>query len=476
MILPDEEVCEPHPKTQQPRVPEGAGGSSAQRSDTPVDDGDVPPPYSPGTHTTPLLGDSMRIYRKRAKKRFFDTLCTSIATIVLSAAILWLWIDIRIDGGHRKKKEKVVEGIGSCTNADDGAGILYPYPGDDKYYANLAVHILSEVPSVLITSPRDMAFGQINVISTPEFRGPRPEFRVRAGHRSIQVLKHVYLCGNVINGSQFVASVFIAPFLDEKDIPKEKVQFDISFYLPNYSYRSSKPTRFKELKMDMPYFTHVFEPMAQYAYFHNLSIRATESPVLLKGVKAGNVRIQNNGGPINANLSIVESAHIQGHRSVIEAELNVTNMNPEPGQVYISSTEGALMSAFRLFTPSGTDGTFNITTRTGQSSANVTFLESPPQSELLLDTVADRGSLGITLPPAFEGDFRLQSQSVEINMRKDLKDPLGHNRQRDVRYRLTGPGDHSDNVDGSVRWLPQTKKVQGNVSVVANHCPALLVV
>jgi hypothetical protein len=114
-------------------------------------------------------------------------------------------------------------------------------------------------------------------------------------------------------------------------------------------------------------------------------------------------------------------------------------------------------------------GAFNVTTTTSNGPLAVDFPASPVDSKLTLGAKTSNSPVSLSLNPAYEGSFKLQTSSwfkAEANVDKEVVDPSGKDRKRNVVIENTGRG----SLSGSVNWDgDKGHEVEGVVDVSTSN-------
>jgi len=139
------------------------------------------------------------------------------------------------------------------------------------------------------------------------------------------------------------------------------------------------------------------------------------------------------------------------------------------------SSNAAIDADISLVSASGSGGFFDITTTTSNSDLNIDFPASPVDSQLELEARTSNGLANIYLNPAYEGRFSLTTSSIfgnSINEHKDVVDPSGRKRRRQLKYKQIGRG----TLEGTVQWegTRGERKPNGAVVVRTSNSPISL--
>jgi hypothetical protein len=89
----------------------------------------------------------------------------------------------------------------------------------------------------------------------------------------------------------------------------------------------------------------------------------------------------------------------------------------------------------------------------------------------MLDVFVAKGPLSVSLPTTFEGVFAVRSERPRLQVRRQVPDPLGHNRTRQVGWANNG----TVGPKGTVWWVPQEGEPRGDVNLSAPGGSATLV-
>jgi len=115
---------------------------------------------------------------------------------------------------------------------------------------------------------------------------------------------------------------------------------------------------------------------------------------------------------------------------------------------FLSSPVKASIS---LTSVSNSGGAFNVTTTTSNGPLTVNFPASPVDFKLILGAKTSNSPVSVSLNPAYEGTFNLHTSSwfkSEANVNKEVVDPSGKDRKRNVVINNIGRG----SLSGIVNW------------------------
>ncbi len=98
------------------------------------------------------------------------------------------------------------------------------------------------------------------------------------------------------------------------------------------------------------------------------------------------------------------------------------------------------------------DASYAVSATTSNSDLRLRFAVQPVDSRLDLSASTTNGPTDISMHPAYEGRFVLQSSTeAHIREKRDVRDPSGHGRERHVHYREL-QSSRLKVVEGRVQW------------------------
>lgn len=127
-----------------------------------------------------------------------------------------------------------------------------------------------------------------------------------------------------------------------------------------------------------------------------------------------------------------------------------------------------MKASISLTSVSDVGGAFNVTTTTSNGPLAVDFPASPVDSKLTLSAKTSNSPAYVSLNPAYEGIFKLQTSpwfKAEVNVDKDVVDPSGKDRKRNVVIKDVVRG----SLSGSVNWDGEDGREAEGVVDVSTH-------
>lgn len=486
MILTDETEQGPSNKSHLARseqqAEEGepdAGASDNGRSSSTPENTAPPPPYSPPTETDPLVRKLHERSIRGARRRFFRALLMACFVLTLAWASIVsvvLVFTLRDRAGRERGPDTSVpehelpEELGECIPASKWSGIIAPFPGDSLHYTNLVYNIPSDGNGLIINSPPRLASGLVEIMSPENYVGPSIQFYIRAGHRNVTMLEHLYSCKAELEDGRYMHTLHIA--FNNTDKSTEDIFFDIGVKLPNKSFYGNM-SHFPSLETNMPHFRHIIRKMTsdQYTHFGSVALTTTNSPVIVENLNADKVYIMANRGTVDAQINATSRVQIHAPDGKISANLNLTN-HPGIGNtsVTLTTSHGTLSSNFWLHSSTVIEGDFSILTRNAHAGTSVAVRTAPVNSTLHLDAFASQGSVHAALPPAFEGVFMARASRPSVHVTRGISDPAKEGRKREVVTAKNSAGE----IGGRVWWVPMKRDSYGKAMLSAPGGQAVL--
>ncbi|KAI0302893.1 hypothetical protein B0F90DRAFT_180798 [Multifurca ochricompacta] len=209
-----------------------------------------------------------------------------------------------------------------------------------------------------------------------------------------------------------------------------------------------------------------------------------------QSVVGDSIIVEGQNGEIGGSFNATAFLKLSTTNGPINVSLDANNTAPsKPTVVSLKSTNGPLNSTISLSTNSstGTGGYFRVYAHTTNAPLTLSFSKktAPPDSRLVLDATTENAPTHVSLYPAFEGGFLLQTTRFRPTLLYEegdggiIKDPAGRGRERNVNVRVVA----GRAIIGNVSWVvPSGEHVQeganssaGWVSVFTRNAPATLV-
>ncbi|KAJ3796304.1 hypothetical protein GGU11DRAFT_788851 [Lentinula aff. detonsa] len=174
--------------------------------------------------------------------------------------------------------------------------------------------------------------------------------------------------------------------------------------------------KLKSFETDLPMFSHLVDNLASTVYFRTISLRTSNTPILVESIGAGKANIETNNAPIDglfaANSSLrmtTNNSHIRASvflQSNDAASFSELTMRTSNGPISGSIILGAPLSST---TTSERGGNFSINASTQLGGLSLTFPSAPQSCNLHLHGSTSLGPADITLPKTYEGTFHAQT-------------------------------------------------------------------
>jgi len=271
------------------------------------------------------------------------------------------------------------------------------------------------------------------------------------------------------------------------------------------------PLVIKNFETDVHNTAHRIGDLNKKVFFEFISLSGSNGPVTAKSLAVTKGKIHSSNGPISGNFNSTTSLTVETSNGPVSGNFNsgtdltVNTSNGPISGIYNTTTvltlstsnspirvavglesntkgstpifnartsNGVLEADVSLTSNSASGGSFNVTATSSNAPLRVTFPASPLDSKLNFNGRTSNGHATVSLNPAYEGSFNLQTSSIfsaSLNRNPNVKDPSGKERKRQVQYRTIGKGV----LTGEVHWDAKQKN-QGLVTVRTSNSPILL--
>ncbi|KAG5719396.1 hypothetical protein E4T56_gene13462 [Termitomyces sp. T112] len=295
---------------------------------------------------------------------------------------------------------------------------------------------------------------------------------VKASYRFPEALDTVDVCIVTRSEGEIGLGIFSSP----RSHPSHRravLQFAVTVNLPRVEEGSL--LNVKAFETDMPLFIHEIGDLNGFVHFDSISLKTSNLPIRVKSLEAEKASIVTTNSPIEGEFH--SSSSLKLYTSNSPVDVHVTLFNADGGNytnLDISTSNSAIKGTLALESANESRGKFKIFARTSVSPLQLSFVEAPVDSVLLLDATTSLGPAAVSLDSTYEGSYTavtsLQRPSILFN--PDVEDPAGKGRKRQMRSSPSrGPI-----ASGTVRWSDgdDHKKLLGNVNVRTSLAPLTL--
>jgi hypothetical protein len=251
-----------------------------------------------------------------------------------------------------------------------------------------------------------------------------------------------------------------------------QVGFEITIILPELS-GDSAPLTIKNFETDFGNSVHRIGDLNGKVFFDSISLRGSNGPIGVKSLTATKGKIHSSNGPILGTFNTTKVLILETSNSPIRVNVGLESDKDGSSPVFNARTSnGKLEADISLISAAGSGGAFNIVATTSNSPLRVDFPASPIDSKLSLKAATSNSPAVVSLNPAYEGSFTLQTSRLSASIRRkaEVEDPTGKERKRQVNYRTIG----KRIVTGEVYWESDEKTAAGVVDVRTSNSPIVL--
>jgi len=207
--------------------------------------------------------------------------------------------------------------------------------------------------------------------------------------------------------------------------------------------------------------------------FEVLSLRGSNGGVHSKSFFAQWADIRTSNGRIEGYYNVSDYLQLHTSNGRVDVDIDFNQDTSKKGVLSLVTSNAALEARLNLhdFTSSrSSSSNFDVTTRTSNGRLNVNFLDAPVDSKLALRATTSNAAVEVSLHPAFEGHFTLQSSlTTPVVHQHRVDDPSGQGRERIVRF-----GTARGRVDGDIVWGRESAKGKGEVDVHTSNAKITL--
>ncbi|KIM49587.1 hypothetical protein M413DRAFT_438772 [Hebeloma cylindrosporum] len=243
----------------------------------------------------------------------------------------------------------------------------------------------------------------------------------------------------------------------------EQLYFETTITLPEVSGRNPLPI--KNFETDVANTFHRIADLNTKVKFHSISLKGSNAPIHAQSLAAAVSSIITSNGEIKGTFNTSSSLVLSTSNGKIEVGVGLESSGSETN-FDAHTSNGAIDADISLIsTSSSGGGVFDVTTTTSNSDLNIDFPASPVNSHLEVLARTSNGVANIYLNPAYEGRFSLATSSVfrtSVHEHKEVVDPSGRGRQRQLQYKQVGRG----TLEGTVQWQGPKGEGKPNGAVV----------
>ncbi|KDR84319.1 hypothetical protein GALMADRAFT_237095 [Galerina marginata CBS 339.88] len=343
------------------------------------------------------------------------------------------------------------------------------------FYSETSFTLPISSETLFFVSRGQRLIGAVDVVTSKEQAQDSATVRVTVGYHREEVRDLAKACVLSRNDDENGVG-FFTPVWRSGRSPRGReyeLGYNMTIILPDVSSFSS-PLAIKNFETDVQNtFQHIEDPDHK-LFFHSISLTGSNGPVSAKSLTATKANIQTSNGPITGIFNVTKSLELKSSNSPISVAVGLESEDADTVPTLEARTSnGPLHADISLTSASGTGGSFDITTTTSNSPLRVTFSDSPVDSRLSLKASTSNSPATVSLHPAYEGTFTVQTSLFGPTLRRksDVEDPSGEGRERNVKFGSIGKGPRV--LTGEVYW-DEKRKDEGAVSVRTSNSPVVL--
>ncbi|KIM36769.1 hypothetical protein M413DRAFT_13744 [Hebeloma cylindrosporum] len=439
------------------------------------------PSFAPKHQPLELGVDDRHARRQRRRRRFLRVFAVS-AFLWMAAHALFRSNMFKscFHGKHKQLESKFVVGgleyhipheitLGHCVEPEEWSE---PEPSADGHLTSSSSFDLSlSSENLFVLSRGHWSGGVLNVETSPDQAQDTATVHVEVKYYRERIRDLAKVCYVTREEGEAGVGIF-TPTWNHGGRRRHRdhhMVFETTVVLPEVE-AGSEPLQIKKFETDVPNTVHHIGDLNQKIAFDSLSLRGTNGPIDVESLLATSGSIQTTNGPIKGIFNTTKSLIIETSNSPVGVDvgLNSDKDGSEPTLI-VRTSNSPLKALVSLTSASDVGGAFNVTATTSNGPLGVGFPASPVDSKLILSAKTSNSPLAVSLNPAYEGSFNLRTSSwfkAEANVDKEVVDPSGKDRKRNVVIKDVGRG----SLSGSVNWEGEEgREIEGSVDLSTSN-------
>ncbi|KII92128.1 hypothetical protein PLICRDRAFT_27375 [Plicaturopsis crispa FD-325 SS-3] len=251
---------------------------------------------------------------------------------------------------------------------------------------------------------------------------------------------------------------------------RDQLRFDVTVHLPT---KGSRPLRINAFETTLGLFAQHVGDLLGKVEFGSVSLKSSNFPIHVDSIQFDDGHFKTSNGEIRGTFNTSGLLEIVTSNGRIHAEVGLNHNDGADASVLRLKTSNApIESEVHLLKEKAAGGKYNVDAQTSNSKIYVGFPTSPVDSILHVDARSSNSPAIVSLHPAYEGTFVVQSSMIgpSLEYSRGVEDPAGKGRQRRLEQRRVSRRGH---IEGSVQWGDE-KKDAGSVSLKTSNSPAIL--
>jgi len=251
-------------------------------------------------------------------------------------------------------------------------------------------------------------------------------------------------------------------FTREWALVSNRLHFTTKIILPESSTPHS-PLLINKFETDVVNTAHRVGDLNEKVRFQSLVLKGSNGHIDVESVKADQGIITTSNGGIQGIFNTSTSLALYTSNGRINVDVGLSSVHESEPMLNLATSNAAITSKISLISDEGLGGLFHTTATTSNGRLEVDFPASPPYSRLNFMGKTSNAQAAVSLNPAYEGLFYLQTSisDIRVNQDKSVIDPSGRDRKRSLNIKQAG----KRLVSGDVYWGYAGSKVPGSVSV-----------
>ncbi|PPQ85828.1 hypothetical protein CVT25_003459 [Psilocybe cyanescens] len=349
---------------------------------------------------------------------------------------------------------------------DQDQGELYDYYQD-------AAETFFELPlsseTLFFLSRGDRLAGAIQVKTSADQAPDSASVHILIRYRTHIIIERTKACLVKRNANENGVGLFGPVFRWGSPGSDYSTSFEITVTLPEYS--DSSPLNIKNFETDVPNSRHEIADLGGKVFFESIALKGSNSRIKAESLSATTGDIHTSNGVITGTFSTNDTLVLRTTNAAITADVNLRSEKADSRPTLSAKTSnGAIVSNINLISTleHGQGGFFGVSADTSNAHLDIKFPKSPVDSTLNFKASTSNERASVSLNPAYEGSFDLQTSSVFKTTVDEhrVEDPSGRNRKRQARYRHSGKGV----LVGDISWSPENAG-RGRVAVSTSNAP-----
>ncbi|KJA27953.1 hypothetical protein HYPSUDRAFT_790490 [Hypholoma sublateritium FD-334 SS-4] len=374
------------------------------------------------------------------------------------------------------------------TENDIRNSSLARQPNDFPYNSLASFSLPVDSDSLFLLGRGQLSSGTLDIITSPEQPRDSVTIQIRVYYSQESARQLVKLCKLAYNVPDKPNGVglFTPQWRNGEsydDKKEDQVMFETTVILPEIC-NGEPPLHIKEFRADAPSTTHRFGDLDKKIHFDSVTLNGLNASVEVTSLSARVVHFEMKNGSIRGKFNATDSVVLSTTNGEIDVDVGLEYRDGAKPALIARTSNSPINADISLASASrhASDASYVVSATTSNSDLHLRFAAQPVDSRLDLSASTTNGPADVSVHPAYEGHFVLQSSTgALIHEEKDVRDPSGYRRERHVHFRELQSGGMSV-VEGRVQWWRHkgprrhhdaggTRRTDGIVSVSNTNAP-----